>query len=375
MAELVDAGEDEGSLRGLLDRLAPVVGGLSAALSQASDMSRISSRIDSMSSALDDVFRLMGQIGDIASQTNVLALNAAIEAVHAGEYGRGFSVVASEVKSLSKSSTKLGNTILDRVDLARGIMDDMRQQTASVASQSASAAESGRARAEDMISRIELADQRMLSTVNLVRTLAEELQNGVASAVRALQFEDIATQLIACVDKRMERVDGLARDVDVLLAALDDAQALARARMAIEERCSAVIHAPGESDVGGRRRNRTLLINTGGTSSPPRLPTIDRTAHACPPCLAMASRPLFIVTRRLSIGCALLTLATGAGAAPTPKPAKRAHVVVASSRLPSNTIERLQSGDPARVRERDRRRARSGQRGCGRRPHHRIAAT
>ena len=63
----------------------------------------------------------------------------------------------------------------------------------------------------------------------------------------------------------------------------------------------------------------------------------------------MASRPLFIVTRRLSIGCALLTLATGAGAAPTPKPAKRAHVVVASSRLPSNTIERLQSGDPARV--------------------------
>ncbi len=151
VAELVDAGEDEGSLRGLLDRLAPVVGGLSAALSQASDMSRISSRIDSMSSALDDVFRLMGQIGDIASQTNVLALNAAIEAVHAGEYGRGFSVVASEVKSLSKSSTKLGNTILDRVDLARGIMDDMRQQTASVASQSASAAESGRARAEDMI--------------------------------------------------------------------------------------------------------------------------------------------------------------------------------------------------------------------------------
>jgi methyl-accepting chemotaxis protein len=248
VAELVDVGEEDSSLRATLDKLAPVVASLSAALTQASDMSRIASRIDSMSSALDEVYRMMGQIEDIASQTNVLALNAAIEAVHAGEYGRGFSVVASEVKSLSRSSSKLGGTILDRVGQAREIMEDMRQQTSAVASKSAFAAESGKANADDMISRIELADHRMTETVHQVRSLAQELHEGVACAVRALQFEDIATQLIACVAKRLERVDGLAKDVDKLISALDDADALAHARCAIEERCAVEIRAPGDQN-------------------------------------------------------------------------------------------------------------------------------
>jgi methyl-accepting chemotaxis protein len=248
VAGLVDTSEEEGSLRTLLDKLGPVVANLSGALSRASDMSAIASRIDSMSAALDDVFRLMGQIEDIAAQTNVLALNAAIEAVHAGEYGRGFSVVASEVKSLSRSSTKLGVTILERVDTARGIMADMRVQTSAVAQQSSSAADSGKSNADDMISRIELADARMAATVHEVRDLATALHDSVANAVRALQFEDIAAQLIGCVEKRVDRVDGLAKDVDALLAALDDADALAEALRALEARCSTIIQAPGEQN-------------------------------------------------------------------------------------------------------------------------------
>nr|WP_319386928.1 methyl-accepting chemotaxis protein [uncultured Roseibium sp.] len=69
-----------------------------------------------LKSAIDDIANVVSLISDIAKQTNLLALNATIEAARAGEAGRGFSVVANEVKSLSVETQSATEQIVSNIE-------------------------------------------------------------------------------------------------------------------------------------------------------------------------------------------------------------------------------------------------------------------
>ena len=92
-------------------------------------MGQMSERIAGLSDTADNINKFVSTITSISDQTNLLALNAAIEAARAGDAGRGFSVVADEVRALANETNKSASEV---AELVKGIIQSTKAAVGAV---------------------------------------------------------------------------------------------------------------------------------------------------------------------------------------------------------------------------------------------------
>jgi len=183
---------------------------------QAAGATRTSNdQVQGLSSAAERIGAVVQLIQDIAEQTNLLALNATIEAARAGEAGKGFAVVASEVKSLAGQTAKATDEISSQVSEIQSatqaavqaisaIMEMMEDVNQTAAAMAASVEQQTAATAEISVGVSQAASQ----TASVTENIGDLSRGSGETSQSAREVEDItgaATRQISDVTSRIDR--------------------------------------------------------------------------------------------------------------------------------------------------------------------------
>jgi len=168
--------------------------------------------IDDVADEMELVVKLLDDVKGIADKTNLLALNAAIESARAGEAGRGFAVVADEVRKLSQSSNTFSDEIREVVNKADENIKLAQETVATMSSRDMNEAITSKDKVDKMLKRTEVMNQVMAEKLNDVNAITDKIHSEVGTAVRSLQFEDMTTQLLQHITRRVEQVHAASND-------------------------------------------------------------------------------------------------------------------------------------------------------------------
>ena len=192
---------------------AAVVGqSIAVMTSIAERVQNAASTVDALGVRSEQIGAIIGTIEDIADQTNLLALNAAIEAARAGEQGRGFAVVADEVRALAERTTRATKEIGEMIKAIQKETKDavasMEQSVTQVEQGTSHASESGRSLQEileiindvtEQISQIATAAEEQTATTREISSNVLNLndlakQNDHALSETAIAANDVSRQ-------------------------------------------------------------------------------------------------------------------------------------------------------------------------------------
>lgn len=164
-------------------------------------------QVSSLAEVTDRLKQMANDVGEIAKQTNLLALNAAIEAARAGEAGRGFAVVADEVRKLSSLSGETGMKIAETVEMASKAINDALAVSHQYARDDEALVRRSGEQIGEVVERFRGAATHLMESTRALTEESQQVGAEIAEVLVALQFQDRISQLLNNVTGHMSRLE------------------------------------------------------------------------------------------------------------------------------------------------------------------------
>ncbi|MBS1160281.1 MAG: methyl-accepting chemotaxis sensory transducer [Proteobacteria bacterium] len=176
-------------------------------------------KITAMSGNTEQLKTMARSVAEIAKQTNLLALNAAIEAARAGEAGRGFAVVADEVRKLSTLSGDTGRKITETVEVVNSAIAEALAGTLKYMDQDQTQQLAADAAITRMVGRLREGATELTDSTQLLRSRSQSIGEEVTDILVALQFQDRVSQVLGHVSGDMDKLQNRLREQEAERAA------------------------------------------------------------------------------------------------------------------------------------------------------------
>jgi methyl-accepting chemotaxis protein len=166
-------------------------------------------RIREVAAFSGELKSMAGSVSEIANQTKLVSLNAAIEAAWAGKAGRGFAVIADEVRKLSTQSGETGKQITSRVESVTHAIHSAVEIAERYADQDARAMRDSEQLIEGVLTVFRGAVEHLTQTATQFQHEGQAVQETVSGVIISLQFQDRVSQILQQTMDDMARLEGV----------------------------------------------------------------------------------------------------------------------------------------------------------------------